>query len=177
MKTINQLKASVASVTKAHGKQREAIQAVLIDLTEHAFKFSDVSLFWVLANGLRGADVKALIAWSESYAPVKFGKEGISYNKAKGKTGFFDQAYLEAQPKWYEFSRALKDTVKTVDPIEMLASLVAQCKEAIRSPIKATDDVKPDGSPKVVTTTVVHPESVSVMETLLLKLRSEIVPA
>lgn len=169
-------KAIVSAIEKVSNTQtrtNDDIQTILVACDAHARQFSgDVSLFQKLVESVKGADRKAMIEFINHKTVCKVEKGLFSLNKGRYKNTTHSADDLNAV-KWYDYCKPVADLTRTLDPLELLGGIIKRLNDAIDEPIRETDEVKADGSAKVIRLNVVHPDMVKRLETMYTQLAIE----
>ena len=130
MRTIKQINAAIAGIRRSTSTVRDKVQALLVDIAEHAYAHGDVTAYDRLYEAAHGLNQRGVVNWVQEHGYAKFSTESgrFSVNKAMRKNVPFDREALNEAPKWYESGKTKRDP-KAVDIAKRIESLAGQVEK------------------------------------------------
>ena len=139
MRTVKQIKKSIASIVGKRSTLQIQTQSVLCEIAGHALQHGDVSLFEFMYESSEGVNVKRLDSWIREFGLVKAGENGSMYqlNKKARKDALKEyesgDAYIEhlkANARAWFMDADKKPATKKLDVAKRIQSLAKQVEDA-----------------------------------------------
>jgi hypothetical protein len=128
------LNAKIDGLAKKHGAWRDEVQVVLVQCARNAFDHGNVDGFTRVVNVLKGADMKAIMAWVKTHAPATYHKQENKFTLNKSFEGEYDALYLMGQA-WWDKATEAKDVVTEFDVLEAVQAMIKRAEREVTAKV------------------------------------------